>query len=171
MSLVLCACGKCGMMISPIRWDGRPLKRFVSGHNYGITTPPPPHFSGPRHPRWKDVIINRDGYRYVKAPRHPNCNSQGYIREHRLIMEKHIGRYLRPDEIVHHINENTGDNRIENLQLMLRNDHDRYHTTIRNYRGKAGKKRVQRTPEEIRARNAFYMRECRRRKRERLTQC
>lgn len=61
--------------------------------------------------------INRGGYFYVHFPDHPKAGKQGYVAEHRLVMEKHLGRYLELQEVVHHRNHVKTDNRIENLEL------------------------------------------------------
>ncbi len=69
-------------------------------------------------PWWKGgFMINKYGYKLIYSPNHPNTPKNFYIMEHRLVMEKHLGRYLKLEEIIHHVNGNKLDNRIENLKL------------------------------------------------------
>lgn len=78
------------------------------------------------NPNWKGgKLVRKDGYILVYAPdNHPygitkqKGSRNKYILEHRLVMERHIGRYLLPEEVVHHIDENPSNNDISNLQLF-----------------------------------------------------
>ena len=71
-----------------------------------------------QNPNWRGGIRFSRGYRQVHSPNHPNTDSHGYVSEHRLVMEAHLGRTLLPREVVHHINGIKDDNRIENLMLF-----------------------------------------------------
>jgi hypothetical protein len=54
---------------------------------------------------------------------HPMSNNNGVILEHRLVLSEYLGRMLNKNEIVHHINGNRQDNRIDNLELTTRSEH------------------------------------------------
>lgn len=80
---------------------------------------------GKDHPGWKGGVIVVKGYRKINVG-----GKKQYALEHRLIMEKHLGRKLESNEEVHHINKNGLDNRIENLEVTSRKDHAAYNVQV-----------------------------------------
>jgi hypothetical protein len=67
------------------------------------------------------------------------------IKQHRHVMELHLGRKLDPNEDVHHINGIKTDNRIENLQIV---DHAKHSTLTNGSRHYVRGKKIKLTPEE-----------------------
>ncbi len=55
------------------------------------------------------------------------------VKEHRHVMELHIGRKLEVWEHVHHINEDPTDNRLENLKILSAEEHGKLHKTRKNH--------------------------------------
>ncbi len=103
---------------------GRTCKRL------GLETQRSGPRSGPDHTGWKGGTKMLKGYRYIYCPDHPNATKQGYVAEHRLAMEKHLGRYLTSEEVVHHIRRPKTNNHISNLELFATNaDHLRHELT------------------------------------------
>ena len=99
-----CQCG-CGEIVK---------NKFKHGHNIKFL-----HKIGTDASHWKNGRwIHKRGYIWIWNRNHPFANADGYVYEHRLIMEKHLGRYLTKQEVVHHKNGIKNDNRIENLELI-----------------------------------------------------
>lgn len=119
----LCRCG-CGCIVRPTRWrwyNGKNLD-YIVGHNQNS------HPKREKNSRWNGgKLQKRPGYILVLQPEHPSADSRGYVREHRLVIEAALGRYLTEDEVVHHTNGNPSDNRIENLELLSKKEHRQIH--------------------------------------------
>ena len=88
------------------------------------------HSVGSKHPKWKGgQFKTKKGYVYILVHGHPKANKFGYIPKANYIMEKHLGRYLKPSEVIHHINHKRDDNRIKNLKLFKdKSEHQRHHS-------------------------------------------
>jgi len=82
--------------------------------------------------RWKGGRrISNDGYVFIYKPEHPRSDDHKYVKEHWLVIEKALGRYLTKDEVPHHINGVKTDNRLENLYLFASNsEHTFFHKNL-----------------------------------------
>ena len=103
-----CGCG-CG---------GQTRYRFLHGHHTRLFTPEEQsrRSSSPNNGASKRDKGSADWYRKVD-----------YRHEHRVVMEKFLGRPLRPDEVIHHKDHNKKNNAITNLELMTRAEHMHEH--------------------------------------------
>jgi len=88
---------------------------------------------GERNGNWKGGRrVNGNGYVEVRIGREdfffPMATHRFYVREHRLVMARHLGRCLQPWETVHHKNGIKTDNRITNLSLQTAHTHSKDHS-------------------------------------------
>jgi len=103
-------CKQCGTIFRP-KWSKTDLcSRECSGKWSGRNKP--------------GKYVTTKGYVLVRKPDHPASGVTGYVMEHRLVMEAHLGRLLTSKEVVHHRNGVKDDNRLENLELMTKKAHD-----------------------------------------------
>lgn len=87
---------------------------------------------GPKNSKWRGGIVN-DGHGriLIYCPDHPHPNQFGtHVYRYRLEMEKFLGRYLLPEEVVHHKNGIVDDDRIENLEVMTQSNHLKLHSPL-----------------------------------------
>lgn len=105
--LCQCDCGKAVVVCTGSLNSGN-TKTCGCGH----------HGSGSDNPNWKGGRVMKNGYVMLHAPDSPMAGSSGYVFEHRLVMASHIGRDLRPEEVVHHKDEDRANNHIDNLELL-----------------------------------------------------
>ena len=88
-------------------------------------------FQREQHPCWKGGQSINGGYVRVLMREHPAASSSGYVSRARLIAERVLGRYLKPGETVHHINENKQDDRNCNLLICEHALHSFLHSQLR----------------------------------------
>jgi len=75
---------------------------------------------GKKNSKWKGGKCKHHGYILILQPDHPFATKLGYVREHRLIIEAQIGRYLKPEEAAHHLSKKD-DNRPHLLMAFKNN--------------------------------------------------
>lgn len=128
-------CGKSGYVIS----SRLKIKHFCSRKCYAVyligKKASPESIAkrkgliGPKSATYKcGKTITPAGYILMLAHGHPNAKPNNYMFEHRLVMEKKIGRYLKSEEHIYHINGQRDDNRISNLVIMSNAEHKKLHS-------------------------------------------
>lgn len=116
---ILCKCG-CGELIPSITYDNKP-QFYKHGHGN----------SGSKNNFWSGGIKwDANGYLEILRRSHPFRNKSNYVKLHRIVMERYLGRYLKEDEVVHHINGIKTDNHKNNLIILSRENHASLHHKI-----------------------------------------
>jgi len=141
-----CACG-CGETIRILpEHHTRGIPKFINGHGSRIRNAMRGR-RGARNPNYKGGrFINSDGYVCVLNPQRTG-HTDRYVYEHRLIMERHLGRALESHEQIHHRDGNKTNNSVANLELMATSDHTVLHQRL--LRRKVGEDRYLRAKRRI----------------------
>ena len=107
------------------------VRKLLSSQKMGSKNP---KWAGGKKKTYSHIGSDRTNpYIKIKLRTHPLADSEGYVMEHRLVVEKYIGRYLTIDEVIHHINGSKSDNRIENLKLLTASEHNSFHAIEKGF--------------------------------------
>jgi hypothetical protein len=91
-----------------------------------------------KNPRWNGgKRTTKFGYILIKKRDHPYCDKNGYVSEHRLVVENAFKMTLLPMAVIHHKNGVKTDNRLENLEILTKSEHMKVHSSRRE-RNKQG---------------------------------
>lgn len=103
--------------------SSHPVKKLLL--KLGLRRPAKPRHgrgTGPNNPAWRGGHrVRKDGYAMIWTP-------EGERLEHRVVMERKLGRKLYACEIVHHVDGNKQNNSPDNLQTMTQREHARHHS-------------------------------------------
>lgn len=125
----LCCSKECANILKQTTYKGE------NNHQYGLKGELNSSYKG--HNRKL-----KNGYYWVRVPNHPFCTDNYWVREHRIIAEKYLlneensiiingQKYLSPEYDVHHINFDKLDNRVENLIVLTRSEHQKLHHKLK----------------------------------------
>ena len=109
-------------------WQNKPHPKGMQGKYHSEKTKKNMGQKGPKNPNWKGGKYKTEaGYIFILKPEHPFCMSNKYVFEHRLVVEKQIGRYLLSTEPCHHLGTKD-DNRPHRLMAFSSESvHQRFH--------------------------------------------
>lgn len=129
---VTCVCEYCGKTFE--RWPHEAKGRTWCSQSCHMKT-----LNAERNPtRWQTENRDHERHRAARVDAGAGKTYRKYYgkHEHRVVAEQMLGRPLEPDEVVHHINGDKRDNRLENLQVLSRSEHSRLHHRERKGGGK-----------------------------------